>query len=101
MITPDNSAALHANTTIEAMALSIYNCARGDDTPCVSLFGIGACCFMAEVEEVPEQTEDQKPYVLDSAMNGWPTAKGEYNTFCMHPLLVVNYSAYTSDNENA
>ena len=90
MTAVDNSAALAATTAAEAMPLSAYNCDKGDDAPCVTQYGAGACCFMAVV-----QTAGADPAAdLSIAVSGWPTAKDEENYFCLDAVSVGYYGAF-------
>ena len=98
----DNTAAEAATTAADAMSLSAYNCMAGDDSTCVTAYGAGSCCFMAEVGEISaNQTEEQKSYEMPQAMFGWPTAVGESNNLCLDPANVAYYAAFTMTDENA
>ena len=87
MTAVDNSAALAATTAAEAMPLSAYNCDAGDDAPCVTSYGAGACCFMASVQTAG--TDEAANLAI--AQVGWPTAAGEENYFCLDATNVGFY----------
>ena len=101
----DNTAAEGKTTNAEAMKASAYNCAKGDDAPCVTLYddAEGACCFMATVAMVAEgdASDAQTKAELAWSKKGWPTADGDSNTFCMTKVDIASYAAYTADDESA
>ena len=84
----DNTAALSSTTPAAAMSASAYNCDKGDDTKCVTQWGVGSCCFMATVNIVGTQTD----YNLPQAMLGWPTGEGESNVFCLDKVNIDYYA---------
>ena len=99
MTLPANTEALAATTPADAFTKSEYKCDGGDDAPCVTIYGAGACCFEATVKTAGADANTN----LAASMIGWPTEADQSGKFCLDGLTKAGITALQvlgDDGEN-